>query len=181
MRPGLIAAHQGANDRAPAGIGSHVTEWSHIMTGMTDTVLAPAQMYQIFIKASPEAVWDAITRPEFSQLYFYGARISNTPESHKSVGPDGSVWGDSPTFEYDPPRRLVHGWRSLYDPELAQEPPSRVTWEIEPQPSGVTRVTIIHDQLEGAPKTAQSVSGAGWMLVLSGLKTVLETGQPLAS
>lgn len=70
-------------------------------------------------------------------------------------------------------------WRSLYDPELAGEPPSRITWEIEAQAGGFSKLTAVHDQLEGSPKTAASVSGAGWMMVLSGLKTLLETGRPL--
>ena len=74
----------------------------------------------------------------------------------------------------------MHEWRSLYDPELAGEEPSRVTWEIAAQDGGVTRLTVIHDRLEGAPNTAASVSGNGWMYVLSGLKTLVETGQPLA-
>jgi len=139
------------------------------------------QVYQVFIKATPEAIWDAITKPEFTQRYFYGARIENSSERHRALGPDGSVWGDSPTFEYDPPRRLVHGWNSLYDPDLADEEESRVAWEIEPQEGGYCKLTVTHDRLEGAPKTAASVSGAGWMMVLSGLKTLLETGEPLAS
>ena len=83
-------------------------------------------------------------------------------------------------FEFDPPRKLVHEWRSLYDADLAAEEPSRVTWEIEPQDDGTCLLTVVHDRLEGAPKTAASVSGPGWMHVLSGLKTLLETGQPLA-
>ena len=74
----------------------------------------------------------------------------------------------------------MHGWVSRYDPELAAEEPSRVTWEIEPEEGGFCKLTVTHDQLEGAPKTAESVSGAGWMMVLSGLKTLLETGEPLA-
>ncbi len=90
------------------------------------------------------------------------------------------MWGDETVLESDPPLRLVVSWRSLYDPELAGEQPSRVTWEIAPQEGGFSQLTVIHDQLDGAPKTAQSVSGAGWMMVLSGLKTVLETGRPLA-
>jgi uncharacterized protein YndB with AHSA1/START domain len=73
----------------------------------------------------------------------------------------------------------VHGWRSLYDPELAGEEPSRVTWEIEPQDGGYCRLTVTHDRLEGAPKTAETVFGEGWMLVLSSLKTLLETGTGL--
>jgi uncharacterized protein YndB with AHSA1/START domain len=83
-------------------------------------------------------------------------------------------------YEFDPPRRLVQGWRSLYDPELAEEDESRVTWEIEPQEGGYCLLTVTHDRLGGAPKTAKSVSGTGWMMVLSGLKTLLETGRPLA-
>src|SRR5438132_1544559 len=79
------------------------------------------------------------------------------------------------------PRRLVHEWRSLYDPELAQEEPSQVTWEIEPQDGGYCKLTLVHDKLGGAPKTAASVSGAGWMFVLSGLKTLVETGEPLSA
>jgi hypothetical protein len=62
---------------------------------------------------------------------------------------------------------------------LAAEDPSRVSWEIEPQESGYSLLTVTHDQLEGAPQTAANVSGTGWMMVLSGLKTLLETGEPL--
>jgi len=102
-----------------------------------------------------------------------------TGERYLSLGPDDSVWGDDPVLEFDPPRRLVHGWRSLYSPELAAEKSSRVTWEIEPQDGGYCLLRVVHDQLEGAPMTAEAVSG-GWMMVLSGLKTLLETGKPLA-
>jgi len=97
----------------------------------------------------------------------------------RAYGPGGELWGDSAILEEHPPRRLVHEWQGLYDPDLAAEEPSRVTWEIEPQDGGVTKLTLVHDQLEGAPRTAESVAG-GWMFVLSGLKTLLETGQPLA-
>jgi uncharacterized protein YndB with AHSA1/START domain len=136
-------------------------------------------VYQVFIKATPEQIWDAITKPEFTQKYFYGARISATADGYSSLGPDGSVWGDDAVYEFDPPRKLSHGWRSLYDPALAAEEVSRVTWEIEAGDDGVSMLTVVHDRLEGAPKTAASVSG-GWMRVLSGLKTLLETGEPLA-
>ncbi len=148
---------------------------------MSTIAAQTTQVYQVFIKATPESIWDAITKPEFTARYFYGARIENTAERHRALSPDGDVWGDSPTFEYDPPRRLVHEWQSLYDPELAAEEPSRVSWEIEPQDGGYCKLTVVHDRLEASPKTAESVSGAGWMMVLSGLKTLLETGQPLAS
>ena len=137
------------------------------------------QVYQVFIKATPEQIWDAITKPEFSAKYFYGARIENTAELHSALGPDGSDWGSGPVFEFDPPRKLSYEWRSTYDPDLAAEDASRVAWEIDPQDGGITLLTVIHDRLEGAPKTAASVSGPGWMMVLSGLKTLVETGKPL--
>jgi len=142
--------------------------------------LVPAQVYHVFIKAAPEAIWEAITSPEWSERYFYGARITVTPDEYRSLGPDGSDWGSSRTIEFDPPKRLVHGWRSLYDPELAAEPESRVTWEISPGEDGVCLLTVTHDRLESAPATARSVAGTGWMRVLSGLKTVLETGEPMS-
>ena len=146
------------------------------MTTMTATT---TQVYTVFIKATPEQIWEAITTPEFTSKYFYAARIELTNGRRRAYGPDGELWGDEAILEEDPPHRLVHGWKGLYDPELAEEAPSRVTWEIEGQEGGVSRLTVTHDQLEGAPKTAESVAG-GWMYVLSGLKTLLETGKPLA-
>ena len=138
------------------------------------------QVYQVFIKASPDRIWEAITTPEFTRQYFHGAHIAVSAGGLLSHGPDGAVWADEPVAAWDPPRRLVHRWRSLYDAAMAAEEPSRVTWEIEPGDGGVCLLTVTHDQLQGAPKTAASVSGPGWMFVLSGLKTVLETGRPLA-
>lgn len=139
------------------------------------------QIYQLFIRATPEQIWEAITTPAFTVRYFHGAAIELADERRRMRGPNGELWGDEAVIESDPPRRLVHGWRSLYDPEMAAEKTSRVTWEIEPRESGVCMLTLIHDELEGAPKTAASVGGAGWMFVLSGLKTVLETGEPLTA
>jgi len=147
------------------------------MTTMTE--IQTTQVYQVFIQATPEAIWEAITTPEFTAKYFHGARISVTPDSYRSVSPADELWGDDAVLEFDPPRRLVHGWRSLYAPELAAEETSRVSWELEPRDGGVTLLTVVHDQLEGAPKTAASVAGVGWMYVLSGLKTLLETGKGL--
>jgi uncharacterized protein YndB with AHSA1/START domain/DNA-binding transcriptional ArsR family regulator len=153
------------------------------LEGSDQMAVKPAQVYQVFIKATAEQVWDAITKPEFTSRYFFGSRVhtsgqEGTPIRH--VAPDGvTMWGDDMILEADRPRRLVHSWRSLYREDLAAEPPSRVTWEIEAQPGGMTKLTVIHDQLDESPHTAASVSG-GWMLVLSGLKTLLETGQPLS-
>jgi uncharacterized protein YndB with AHSA1/START domain len=146
---------------------------------MTTMTAQTTQVYQLFIKATPEQVWDAITKPEFTTRYFFASRVEMAEGRRRAYGPNGELWGDSAILEEDPPRRLVHEWAGLYDPELAAEEPSRVTWEVEAQEGGYTKLTLVHDRLEGAPKTAESVAG-GWMLVLSGLKTLLETGEPLA-
>jgi uncharacterized protein YndB with AHSA1/START domain len=148
------------------------------MTTMTEINLT-TQVYQVFIKATPEQIWEAITNPDFTEKYFYDVRIEAKNGRRLVHGPKGELWGDDALIEEEPPRRLVHSWSSTYDAEMAKEEPSRVTWEIEPGEDGVSLLTVVHDRLEGAPKTAQNVAGVGWMRVLSGLKTLLETGQPL--
>ena len=142
----------------------------------TMTTTQTTQVYSIFIKAAPEQVWDAITTPEFTERYFHGVRIElRDGRRHSSMG--GLEW-DEAVLECDPPRRLVHRWIAAYDPEAAAEEPSRVTWELEAQEDGTTKLTVVHDELEASPKTAASVAG-GWSYVLSNLKTLLETGEPL--
>jgi uncharacterized protein YndB with AHSA1/START domain len=145
---------------------------------MTTTTATTTQVYQVFIRATPEAIWDAITKPEFTVQYFHGVRMELRDGRRWSWIDDGPAW-DEAIVECDPPRRLVHEWVSGYDPELAAEEPSRVTWEIEPRDGGTCLLTVVHDRLEGAPKTAEGVAGTGWMFVLSNLKTFLETGAPL--
>ncbi|HEY7149172.1 MAG TPA: SRPBCC family protein [Gaiellaceae bacterium] len=147
------------------------------MTTMTEQA---TQVYAVFIRATPEQVWDAITKPEFTTKYFHGTRIDSTFEPgtpYLSVAGSDTVV-DGEILESDPPKVLKHTWRALYDPEMGAEPHSRVTWEIEPQEGGVTKLTVTHDQLEASPKTAEGVAG-GWEYILSGLKTLLETGKPL--
>jgi uncharacterized protein YndB with AHSA1/START domain len=145
----------------------------------TVTEVQTTQVYQVFIKASPDAIWEAITKPEFTSRYFHGVTIDTSPAERRSYQ-GGELRNVAEVLEWEPPRKLVHGWLSYYDPELAAEEPSRVSWEIEPQEDGTSLVTVVHDRLEGAPLTAVNVAGVGWMYVLSGLKTLLETGEPLA-
>lgn len=148
---------------------------------MTATTAAATQVYQLYIRANQQQVWDAITTPEIVAKFFHGAQIEPTYEvggKLRSWSPDRSqMWGDDTVLEIDPPRRLVQTWRSLYDPETAAEPESRVTWEIEGQPGGFSKLTLTHDKLDASPKTAAGVTG--WSYILSNLKTVIETGQPL--
>jgi uncharacterized protein YndB with AHSA1/START domain len=153
------------------------------MTTMTEQT---TQVYSVFIRATPDQVWDAITKPEFTTRYFHGSVIDSTFEPGAPLlgwsSDRTQQYVDGQVVEADPPRLLRHTWRALYDPETAAEPHSRVTWEIEPQQGGVTKLTVVHDELDASPKTALSVGGGGgWMFVLSGLKTLLETGEPLVS
>jgi uncharacterized protein YndB with AHSA1/START domain len=150
---------------------------------MTTMTAQTTQVYSVYIRATPEQVWDAITKPEFTAKYFYGSLVDSTFEpgaEYRSWSPDRSqLWVEGVVQEADPPKRLSHTWRALYDEESAAEELSRVTWELEADDNGVTKLTVVHDQLEGAPKTAANVAG-GWMFILSGMKTLLETGKPLA-
>lgn len=165
------------------------------MTTMTKTNVN-VQLYRVYIKATPEAIWDAITNPDWTEKYGYGGRAEFdlrpggayrhlTSESMRSMGAsDVAVEGE--VVETDPPRKLVQTWRMVMDPELAAEGFTRLTYEIEEGKDGVTKLTVTHD-LEGAPKLQVLLSGAmedrgaggGWSWVLSGLKTLLETGAPL--
>ncbi len=153
------------------------------------------QVYRVFIKATPEAIWKAITSSEWTEKYGYGGRNEYdlrpggkyrglATEAMKAYGgPDVVVDGE--VIEADPPRKLVQTWRALWDPEMVAEGFKRLTWEIEPGQGGVTTLTVTHE-LEGAPKTAAQVSGqireagGGWAFILSDLKTLLETGKALA-
>lgn len=149
---------------------------------MTTATATATQVYQLYIRASADEVWQAITDPAYISRFHFGAQ--NEPSDFaigsriKSWSPDRSqLWTDNEVLEYDPPRRFAHTWRSLYDPETATEPESRVTWEVEAMPEGYARLTLVHDRLDGSPKTAASVRG--WSYILSSLKTLLETGEPL--
>jgi len=144
---------------------------------MTTMTAQTTQVYSVFIKATPEQVWDAITKPDFTEQYFFGARIDI--KDGRRLTTLGEMEWDEEVLEAEAPTRLVHRFVAAYDPDMGAEEPSRVTWEIEPQDGGITKLTVVHDQLESAPKTAESVAG-GWMYILSGLKTLLETGKPLA-
>jgi uncharacterized protein YndB with AHSA1/START domain len=149
---------------------------------MTITAAAlGTQVYQVYINATQQQVWEAITTPEIVATYFRGAQVEGSYQPGTQIrmaSADGTQqWGNNTVLEADPPRKLVHTWRSLYDPDMAAEPESRVTWEIEALPGGYTKLTLIHDKLDASPKTAASITG--WTYYLSSLKSVLETGRPL--
>ncbi|HVH62912.1 MAG TPA: SRPBCC domain-containing protein [Candidatus Dormibacteraeota bacterium] len=148
---------------------------------MIKTDNRPAQIYTVYIRAPKEKVFDAITRPEFTHRYFFGSEPTSTWKAGDRLlwteHGSGRALVDGEVIEFDPPRRLVHSWIVKYDDTLTAEGPSRVTWELE-ETDGVTKVTAIHDDFPMGSKVYENVAG-GWPLVLSGLKTLVETGAPL--
>jgi uncharacterized protein YndB with AHSA1/START domain len=156
------------------------------------TVTRTTQVHRVFIKAPAQAIWDAITEPEWNRRYGYQApaeydlRPGGTYTARPSLAmtehgaPDVIIEGEVVTAE--PPHLLVQTWRALFSPELAAEGPTRVTWEIAEVAPGLCRVTITHE-LDNAPVTASQVAGdvadagGGWPMILSDLKTILETGK----
>ncbi len=143
---------------------------------------APAHVYQLFIRATPEQVWQAITDPEWTQRYFHGTRLITTLEPgspYRYATTDATTDGAAGTIEaVEPGRRLSMTWVSLHDPAASTEPPSRVEWEIEPAGDGLTRVRLVHRDLARSPRTWTTVKD-GWVWILDAMKTLLETGQPL--
>lgn len=148
---------------------------------MSTMTAQTTKVFQIFIRTAPDRVWEAITNPEFTAKYFFGSHVDSTFQPGAPIvyhAADRSrLDADGEVLEVDPPSRLVTTWRSLWTPELAAEEPSRVIWEIEAAGDGVSKLTLTHDRLDGAPKTAEQI--AGWTYILSAMKTLLETGEPL--
>ncbi|MEP7381301.1 MAG: SRPBCC domain-containing protein [Gemmatimonadota bacterium] len=161
------------------------------------------QMYRVYIKATPEAIWEAITKPEWSARYGFGGFVSYDlrkggrytvrPSAEFRAGAEArgnrlpEVIIDGEVLECDPPRKLVTTFRMLMDERLASEGFTRITHEIAPGANGVCSLSLTHE-LEGAPSLAAILSGAfeaqgaggGHAWVLSDLKTLLETGKSFA-
>lgn len=137
------------------------------------------QVYETFIRTTPEELWRALLDPEFTRKYFFGTLVKTEAKKGAAIiytYPDGSPCIDGEILECDPPKVLSHTWIIRYSPELEDEK-SVVTWTIEPR-GDCCKLTATHE-LSKAPKTAKHVATDGWSLVLAGLKTLLETGKPL--
>jgi uncharacterized protein YndB with AHSA1/START domain len=146
--------------------------------------LAPGDttaVFEIYIKTTPERLWEAITDPASRAKYTFGVETHSdwTPGSSYTASVPGVIdiaSGDN--LEVDPPRRLVQTLNTLWSDEVKAEGTSRVTWEIEQIAEDSCRLTVVHDQLR--PNGNGEIYG-GWPMILSGLKTLLETGEPLTT
>jgi uncharacterized protein YndB with AHSA1/START domain len=138
-------------------------------------------VYQIFIKATPDEVWNAIVDPSWTRRYFHGTAFDTPPakgQPYRTTTADGRPAVDGVIEELDPPNRLVMTWHVLYDAAMSEEPASRVEWIVEPMGDGLTRLRLEHGDLARSPMTWANVKD-GWVYVLDGLKTLIETGEPL--
>ena len=142
------------------------------------SIATSTQVYEIYIRTTPEKLWQALIDPQLTTKYFFGTAVKTGAKAGDDITwtmPDGSVAVDGSVMVAEPPRKLVHTWVTRYDAEMAKET-STVTWTIE-KLGDVCKLTAVHE-LATAPKTAPHVAG-GWNIVLSGLKTLLETGKQL--
>lgn len=156
------------------------------------------QVYKVYIKAPAQAIWDAITRPEWTAKWGYGGQVeydlkkggkfAHHPSAEmKAVGmPEDMIVGE--VIESDPPRRLVQTWHPHFNETTAAEQPTRLTYEIAEWSDGTCSLTVIHD-VTGAPSIEAMVpgggdpnmGGGGWPWALSDLKSLLETGRAMAA
>jgi uncharacterized protein YndB with AHSA1/START domain len=139
------------------------------------------KVFEIYIKTTPERLWEAITDSEMRSKYTFGVGVASdwTPGSrYEAVHPQGPTpISEGENLEVDPPRRLVQSMRALWSDDVKREGTSRVTWEIEPVGDSC-RLTVTHDQLN---EDANDELYGGWPMILSGLKTLLETGELLTT
>jgi uncharacterized protein YndB with AHSA1/START domain len=135
-------------------------------------------VFEIYIKTTPERLWEAITDGELRKRYSFGVGTESqwTEGSEYSSGVPGVIdIASGENLEVDPPRRLVQSFTALWSEDVKREGTSRVTWEIEPVGSSC-RLSVTHDQLS---EDANPELFGGWPMILSGLKTLLETGEDL--
>jgi uncharacterized protein YndB with AHSA1/START domain len=138
-------------------------------------------VFEIYIKTTPERLWEAITDEEMRKRYSFGVGTKSdwSPGSEYKASVPGVIdIASGKNLEVDPPRRLVQTFTALWSEEVQREGESRVTWEIEPVGEDSCRLAVTHDQLN---EDANAELFGGWPMILSGLKTLLESGEDLTT
>jgi len=163
-------------------VSKYAEPWAAALSGLKERLERPMEkVFEIYIRTTPERLWEAITDSEIRSKYNFGARITSdwTPGSRMEMrhpSTDAPL-GEGVNLEVDPPCRLVQSMVALWGDDVKREGTSRVTWEIEPVGDSC-RLLVTHDQLrEGANEQLYG----GWPMILSGLKTWLETGELLTT
>ena len=163
-------------------VSKYAEPWAATLSGLKSRLERPMEkVFEIYIRTTPERLWEAITDPEIRSKYNFGSRIKSdwTPGGRfEMVNPNAAVpLGEGENLEIDPPRRLVQTMTALWSDEVKSEGATKVTWDIEPVGDSC-RLTVTHSELrEGANEELYG----GWPMILSGLKTWLETGELLTT
>jgi uncharacterized protein YndB with AHSA1/START domain/DNA-binding transcriptional ArsR family regulator len=163
-------------------VSKYAEPWTATLSDLKHRLESPMEkVFEIYIRTTPERLWEAITDPDIRSKYQFGMRLSSdwTRGSRFEMADpaSGRVLGEGENLEVDPPHRLVQSMVALWGDDVKAEGTSRVTWEIEPVGDSC-RLTVTHDQLrEGANDQLYG----GWPMILSGLKTWLETGELLTT
>jgi len=163
-------------------VSKYAEPWAAGLSGLKGELeKSMEKVFEIYIRTTPERLWEAITDPQIRAKYNFGGGITSdwTPGSRYEFGhtATGTLLGEGENLEVDPPRRLVQTMTALWGEDVKSAGPSRVTWEIEPVGDSC-RLTVVHDQLR---EDASSQLYGGWPMILSGLKTWLETGELLTT
>jgi uncharacterized protein YndB with AHSA1/START domain len=164
-------------------VSKYAEPWAARLSGLKHRLedKTMEKVFEIYIKTTPERLWEAITDPDMRRVYNFGVGVWSdwTPGSHyESVHPGAGVTiAEGENLEVDPPRRLVQSFNALWSEDVKGEGTSRVTWEIEPVGDSC-RLTVTHDELR---EDANDELYGGWPMILSGLKTLLETGEQLTT
>jgi uncharacterized protein YndB with AHSA1/START domain len=163
-------------------VSKYSEPWAATLSELKTRLERPMEkVFEIYIKTTPERLWEAITDPEQRAIYNFSARQESdwtpgSPYVMRAPGADTPL-GEGENLEVDPPRRLVQSFTALWSDEVKAEGTSRVTWEIEPVADSC-RLTVTHDELR---EGANGELYGGWPMILSGLKTLLETGEKLTT
>jgi uncharacterized protein YndB with AHSA1/START domain len=164
-------------------VSKYAEPWAAALTGLKRNLEENTmeKVFEIYIKTTPERLWQAITDPEMRALYTFGVGVESewtNGSSYKAVHPGAGVTiSEGENLEVDPPRKLVQSFNALWSDDVKAAGTSRVTWDIE-QVEDSCRLTVTHDQL---PEDVNGEIYGGWPMILSGLKTLLETGESLTT
>ncbi|MGH3012169.1 MAG: ArsR/SmtB family transcription factor [Gaiellaceae bacterium] len=164
-------------------VSKYAEPWAASLTGLKKRLEEEVmeKVFEIYIKTTPERLWEAITDAELRAQYSFGVGVTsdwtNGSRYEAAHAAAGVAIAEGENLEVDPPHRLVQSFNALWSDDVKAEGTSRVTWEIEPVGDSC-RLTVTHDQLrEGANDELYG----GWPQILSGLKTLLETGEKLTT
>jgi uncharacterized protein YndB with AHSA1/START domain/DNA-binding transcriptional ArsR family regulator len=164
-------------------VSKYAEPWAAALSGLKHNLEENLmeKVFEIYIKTTPERLWQAITESELRQQYTFGVGVESDwthGSPYKAVHPGAGVAiSEGENLEVDPPRRLVQSFNALWSDDVKAAGTSRVTWEIE-QVQDSCRLTVTHDQL---PENVNDEIYGGWPMILSGLKTLLETGEQLTT